>query len=297
MSDGKLILPNALAPQISQAMWLVGRHPAFAVAWGGNPGVHETYTTDWPDEGTIRIFRHGSYDNPCMIFFNIHSPGLGDINWTPEEILSDGNESHDLAIQGDSTEAELPAGASISKHFSYTFAKTQSLLDATQNTIKEELSARLGGSSQPVGAGVQLDVTQQYTKTFGTSETESTTVGDDLTLTGPGTFKVEASRGIRKARRRVNAPVKGDWGIAAFYYGHQMTIGGLADFNDMISGRAPDNVGVLPDTLGGAYNPSFSAWVRSIGQLGSPVDPKLYNLDQLVQYITTYDTKIQVKKS
>lgn len=297
MSDRRLILPQALQAQITQAMWLVSRHPAFAVAWGGNTGVNEKYRTDWPDESTIRIFREGSYDNPCMVFANIHFPGINNIQWTEEEIISDGSESHDLAIQGDSTEAELPSGASISKHFSYTFEKTTSLLDATQNSIKEGINARLGGASAPAGAGLDLTITQQYTKTFGSTERESTTVGDDLTLTGPGTFKVQASRGIRKARRRVNAPLLGDWSILSYYYGHEMRVDGLDDFNLMIEGRAPDNIGILPDTLGNAYNPSFSAWVRSIGQLGGTLSHTVDHLDEAVEYATTYNTKIQVTKS
>ena len=76
MSDNRLILPNALQAQIQQAMWLVGRHPAFAVAWGGNPGVHENYRVEWPNESTLKIFREQSYDQPCMIFANINFTGI-----------------------------------------------------------------------------------------------------------------------------------------------------------------------------------------------------------------------------
>ena len=297
MADKRLILPDAMAAQITQACWLISRHPTFGVAWGSPTGVHERFKTNWPNENTIEIFRDSArYDSPIMRFVNIHVSGIGDIVWSPENVLSDGKETHDLPIQGGSTKAILPKGASISQHFSYTFSKTQSLLDATQNTIKEEINAKVGTSTAPVSASIDLSVQQQYTTTFGHTETETTTVGDDLTLTGPGIFKVQASRGIKRARRRINSPMVGNWGIIAYYYGHALELPDVDTFNEMIEGRAPDNVGVFPDTLGGETGYSFAQWARSIGQLGSDISRNIDNLDEFVEYSPTYDATIQVIK-
>lgn len=295
MSDKRLILPDAMAGQITQAAWLISRHPTFGVAWGGNTGVNERFKTNWPNESTIEIFRDAArYDSPIMRFVNIHVSGIGNIEWSPENVISDSKETHNLPIQGDSGKAILPKGAQISRHFSYTFSKTQSLLDATQNTIKEEINAKVGSGSAPASASLDLSVQQQYTETFGHTETETTTVGDDLTLTGPGTFEVQASRGIKRVRRRINSPMVGNWGIIAYYYGHAMQINDVDTFNEMIEGRAPDNVGVFPDTLGGETGYSFAQWARSIGQLGSDISRNIDNLDEFVEYSPTYDETIQV---
>ena len=75
-----------------------------------------------------------------------------------------------------------------------------------------------------------------------------------------------------------------------------MTIDDVDTFNEMIEGKAPDNVGVLPDSLGGAYNVSFATWARSIGQLGSTISRNIDHLDEFVEYSPTYDATIQVLK-
>lgn len=307
MAKETLNPPDALVPMARQAAWLMSRHPLVAGPWCGETGLDEIFDMGWPDQNTVLVRRSSCRGGPYTLiaFENLRLTGdIDDLSWTTEERISSGSEEHSL-LNTDGL-IRLAEGADLQLPFSYTFTKAESLLEASKTAVSNDLNLRLGAFASPAAATFTSKVELEYSKQFGDTKTESNTVGDTLTLKGPGAFDVVATRSIERVRRRIHGRPRIQCSIRVYLdyveRGANFSFPDIESFNDAIAGRAPDNVGdfsvvtVNTDPNRSPYWAPFAKWVREKGQLGMELDPHLPAMDTQVEYSPTYSPHIEVRR-
>lgn len=287
----QLTPPEALLPMIQQAAWLMSSHPAIQSAWHGRTGLNESYAVNWPSQERLEVWRSGVGDSPILILDNIHVSNYAGVSWTEEEAISGGEEQHSLLDTNGYI--VLDEGASVTQGFTYSFTKTTSLLEASKTALTVGVMGRLGNFSTPAAAELTHKVEQEFSKQIGQTTTETNSVSDTITISEAGKWDVQAVRGISRARRRVMSPPMIDCNITVLYgfgykaYQRNLYFANIAEFNQSISGKAPDDVGRGPDF-------SFSEYARGIGQIGSELNPRLTTLDEVVEYSKVFSPTIRV---
>ena len=212
------------------------------INWWREDPAPSVYDHQWPQADTIRYHVGGAW---WIVLHNVHVSEYGAIEW--QDAVQVGGEHVDIVNE---KHVEIPVDEGTYRStYSASFTETKSLQDATKNGFISEAMGKLGGISSPVQASLNQKVELEFSKSFGSTSSESLTFSDEIVLPTPLDITLRGERRRITEQRRTRSQPHFEYGIAfrgEFNNGGWWEVGFLSkdEFLSFIRGQADDSIGV-----------------------------------------------------